>query len=78
MCGISQHKASEHIAFDFKQGKYVLYALPACIDPNSASTLLQCTEKGVGVFRESNKSLYNQKTVPGIRPKINLASGEFI
>ena len=62
----SQHKASEHIAFDFKQGKCVLYVLPACIDPNSASTLLQSTEKGVGVFRKSNKSLYNQKTVPGI------------
>ena len=74
----SHFHASEHIAFDFKQGKCVLYEFPACIDPNSTSTLLHRTKKGVGVFRKSNKSLYNQKTVPGIRPKINLALGEFI
>ena len=74
----SQHHASEHIAFDLKQGKCVLYVLPACIDPNSTSTLLQSAEKGVWVFRKSTKSLYNQKTVPGIPPTINLALGEFI
>ena len=74
----SHFHASEHIAFDLKQGKCVLYEFPACIDPNSTSTLLQRTEKGVGVFRKSNKSLYNQKTVPGIPPTINLALGEFI
>ena len=57
----SQHKASEHIAFDFQQGKCVSHVLPECIDPNSASTLLQSTEIGVGVFRKSNNSLYKKR-----------------
>ena len=74
----SQRHANEHNTFNFQLGTCGLYMLPACFDLKSAPALLQNSEIGVGVFKRTENSFYDQQTAPVIPPRVNLALGEFI